>query len=107
MVLIRPNSADLDYAFQQSGNKLREVVFNSGEFARIRLICAFFLFMCNVQKLHISIYVEFHQIKFPHEFGGIKINQHSMILRIPDLQTVRAVHLITTTVPPHAILIVF
>ena len=55
IVLIRPNSADLDYAFQQSGNKLREVVFNSGEFARIRLICAFFLFMCNVQFLHIPI----------------------------------------------------
>ena len=51
IVLIRPNSADLDYVFQQSGNKLREVVFNSGEFARIRLICAFFLFILQCAKI--------------------------------------------------------
>ena len=50
-VLIRPNSADLDYVFQQSGNKSWEVVFNSGEFARIRLICAFFLFILQCAKI--------------------------------------------------------
>ena len=104
MVLIRPNSADLDYVFQQSGNKSREVVFNSGEFARIRLICAFFclyamcknctfLFRWNSTKLNS---LKLQEIKTP-EFGGIKINQHSMILRIPALQTVRAAQLIATT----------
>ena len=50
LFLIRPISADLDYTFQQNGNKLREVVFNSGEFARIRLICAFSLFIILARK---------------------------------------------------------